>query len=634
MFVMPPRLVCLLLWMFMGMLPVLTPGLATAAPATPMTPPTVLVDVDHRPQQSLDGTWHIIVDPYRNGWDNWLDISGTPGVRGYIRDATPVPGGALQEYDFAKSPTLAVPGDWNSQSDKLLYYEGLVWYERHFDYHARPHTRAFLHFGAVSYRANVAVNGTNICEHQGAFTSFDCDATAALKDGDNSIVIGVDNERKRDRVPTLKTDWWNYGGLTGEVSLVQVPDTYIDDEAFSLDKSSASASNTQAHITGYAHVVNASPGKPVHLRIPALHVDQSATTDASGRAAFAFNVSSLERWSPEHPKLYSLELSAGDDTLKDEAGFRTIEVQGDQILLNGKPIFLRGVSLHAEAIRPATATSPATTGRAWSDADAKQLLGWAKEMDCNFVRLTHYPHPQTMTREADRLGLLVWSEIPVYWSIDWTSDAALASARSQLAEMIRRDRNKASVILWSMSNETPNSPERVVFLHKLIDQARADDPTRLITSAFVTGFHGNEAALDDPLGQYLDVLGYNEYLGWYVGTPEQIPDHTFTDPLGKPVIMSEFGAGAKADLHEAPTYRFSEEYQAEVMRQQFALFAKMPFLRGLAPWCLMDFRSPTRQLPGVQDEYNRKGLISSTGAKKEAFNVIRDEYKKMQEAGK
>ncbi|HEY0785810.1 MAG TPA: glycoside hydrolase family 2 TIM barrel-domain containing protein [Acidobacteriaceae bacterium] len=594
------------------------PASAAPAPAAQMVPPTVLVDVDHRPQQSLNGSWHYIVDPYRNGWDNWIDVSAVPSPRGYMRDAPSIPGGPLQEYDFAKSPTLEVPGEWNTQVEKLFFYEGVVWYERHTAFHPRPGTHVFLHFGAANYRANVAVNGTNLCQHDGGFTSFDCDATALLKDGDNSIVIGVDNTRRREQVPTLKSDWWNYGGLTGAVSLVEVPEIFIDDESLALQKGGA-------RITGYAHLAGASAGQAVHLRIPELHVDQAGTTDADGRAAFSFAAEGLQRWSPEHPQLYAIEWHAGTDTLRDDIGFRTIEVQGDQILLNGKPVFLRGVSLHAEVPRP----MPEGTGRAWSDADAKLLLGWVKELDGNFVRLTHYPHQETMTREADRLGLLVWSEIPVYWSIDWKSEAALASAQQQLREMIRRDRNKASVVLWSMSNETPNSPERVAFLRKLIDQARADDATRLITSAIVTSFHNKVATLDDPLGQYLDVLGYNEYLGWYQAKPEEISSYTWQDPLGKPVIMSEFGAGARAGLHEAATYRFSEEYEAEVYRQQFLMFAKIPFLRGLSPWVLMDFRSPTRQLPGVQDGYNRKGLISSEGIRKQAFSVLRDEYRKM-----
>ena len=608
---------------------------ATCDAASSLESTTVLVDVDHRPQQKLGGAWHFIIDPYRGGWDNWLDLQAAPSERGYVRDAKPVPGGALQEYDFATSPTLAVPGDWNSQLDRLLFYEGVVWYERHFDWHGQPNTHTFLHFGAANYRANIAVNGRNLCAHEGGFTSFDCDATSALKDGDNSIVIAVENERRRDRVPTLKTDWWNYGGLTGEVSLVSVPQSYIDDESLSLERRTDGAANGAAapgeedRITGYAHLVGAQPGESVSLRIPALHVEQTAKVDAEGRAAVEFRVKGLERWSPDRPKLYTVEWRAGADALKDEVGFRTIEVQGDQILLNGKPIFLRGVSLHAEVPRPAADGKPATTGRAWSDDDAKRLLGWAKEMNCNFVRLAHYPHQEATTREADRLGLLVWSEIPVYWSIDWTSDAALASAQQQLSENIRRDRNKASVVLWSVSNETPNSPERVAFLRKLLEQARAEDPTRLLTSAIVTRYKDKVATLGDPLGQYLDVLGYNEYLGWYDGTPEEIPTYTWKNPLGKPVIVSEFGAGAKAGLHRAATYRFSEEYQAEVMRQQLAALTKVPFVRGLSPWCLVDFRSPTRQLPGIQDDYNRKGLISSEGVKKQAFAVVQDGYQKM-----
>ncbi|MGC2164036.1 MAG: glycoside hydrolase family 2 TIM barrel-domain containing protein [Silvibacterium sp.] len=572
---------------------------------------TLLVDVDHRASISLNGPWHFIVDPYRGGWGSRTDV---PGVHGYAANAHYKAGGPLLEYDFAKSPVLQVPGDWNSQRKDLFYYEGLLWYQRDFAYHAKAHTRVFLHVGAANYEAHVFVNDVHICDHEGGFTPFDCEVTAAVKDGSNFVVIAVDNQRKVDRVPTLKTDWWNYGGLTRDVSLVEVPEAFIDDESLQL--------TPDGTIEGYVHVEGAKAGMKVALNIPGLHETENAVTGEDGRANFSFRPQGLERWSPEHPRLYHVVFSAGEDRLADDVGFRTVAVRGDQILLNGEPIFLRGVSIQGEA--------PMRSGRAWSEADAETLLGWAKELHCNYVRLVHFPHDELQTRLADKLGILVWSEIPVYWDIDWTNPHSLAVAQQQLHEMIRRDRNKASVILWSMSNETPDKPERTVFINKLVAQARVEDPTRLITSAFAASIHNKTAVLNDPLMSSLDVIGYNEYIGWYMDTPESAPTYKWEDPLQKPVIMSEFGGGAKAGMHGPDTERFTEEYQAAIYKNQFLMFREMPFLRGLSPWVLMDFRSPTRQLPGIQDGYNRKGLVSDTGEKKKAFFVLQRYYAQMQ----
>jgi len=576
--------------------------LAIAAPQ-----PTLLSDIDHRPSMSLNGPWHYIVDPYRNGWGSNTD---EPGPRGFAANAHYTPGGPLLEYDFAKSPILEVPGDWNTQRESLLYYEGLLWYQRDFSYHPKPGTHTFIHIGAANYAAHVFVNDTLVCSHEGGFTPFDCEITSVIKDGSNFVVIAVDNQRLKERVPTLKTDWWNYGGLTRDVSIVEVPNSFIDDAELHLTRAGL--------IEGEVHLTGATPGTKVSVRIPELHIDQTAEADREGRAKFSFLAEGLQLWSPEHPRLYKVEYQADSDQLSDDIGFRTIEVKGDEILLNGKSIFLRGVSIHAEA--------PLRGGRAYSDADVKTLLGWAKALNCNFARLTHYPHDERMTRLADKLGILVWSEIPVYWAIDWTNPRTLEVAKQQLHEMIRRDHNKASVILWSMSNETQPSPERTAFLRDLIAQAREEDPTRLITSAIATPFHGKTAVMDDPVDADLDVLGYNEYIGWYTGKPEEAPSYKWEDPLHKPVIMSEFGGGAKAGLHGPATQRFTEEYQAEIYKHQFEMFAEMPYLRGLSAWVLMDFRSPTRLLPDIQDGYNRKGLVSDKGEKKKSFFVLQNYY--------
>ena len=577
--------------------------------------PALLVDADHRTSISLDGDWHAVIDPYDNGY---YDFRMQPRADGYFRNEKPDASGKLVEYDFSKSATLKVPGDWNSQRDSLFFYEGTVWYEKGFHYQRKPNTRTFLRVGAANYVAHVYVNGKKACDHEGGFTPFDCEVTGLVHDGDNFVVIYVNNQRRRDGVPTLNTDWWNYGGLTRDVSLIETPEAFVDDYSLQLQRGEGST------ISGWIHVVDAGAGTKVTLKIPELNLTQTASTNAQGQASFSFAAPNIKRWSPENPKLYDVEIGAANDYLKDSIGFRTIEVQGDNILLNGKSIFLRGVSLHAEA--------PYRSGRAWSQEDAATLLGWAKDLGVNFVRLAHYPHDERMTRLADRMGIMVWSEVPVYWMIEWENPATLANATNQLQEMIRRDRNKASVVLWSVANETPNTPARLVFLKSLISTAHTEDPSRPVSAALlVTTLPDSREGIrtkviDDPLGEYLDVLGCNEYIGWYEGTPDQAPRTRWQSKYNKPLIISEFGGDAKAGLHGAPTERWTEEFQENLYRQQIAMLKQIPFLRGLSPWVLMDFRSPRRELPGIQDFYNRKGLISNEGQKKKAFFVLQEYY--------
>jgi beta-glucuronidase len=261
-----------------------------------------------------------------------------------------------------------------------------------------------------------------------------------------------------------------------------------------------------------------------------------------------------------------------------------------------------------------------------SPADARTLLTWAKEMGCNFVRLAHYPHPDFMVREADRMGLMVWSEIPVYWTIQWENAETRALALQQLEAMIRRDRNRASVVLWSVGNETPVSPARNAFMLDLVRRARALDPTRLLTAA-LEQHEGEVRTVDDPLGEALDVLGLNEYIGWYDGPPEKARTLAWKTKWEKPLVISEFGAGAKRGHHGSDDERWTEEYQAVVYREQLAMLQKIGNLRGLSPWILKDFRSPRRWLPGLQDGWNRKGLVDETGARKRAWGVLHDFYR-------
>jgi beta-glucuronidase len=261
----------------------------------------------------------------------------------------------------------------------------------------------------------------------------------------------------------------------------------------------------------------------------------------------------------------------------------------------------------------------------------KILLGWVRELGGNYVRLAHYPHDERMTRLADRLGMLVWSEIPVYWAVEFDNPLVLTKAKQQLHSMIRRDRDKASVVLWSVANETPMTPARIEFLKALVAQTREEDPTRLVTAALLVRAEGRTKIIDDPLGEVLDVIGFNEYIGWYEQTPEDADQTTWKVGYDKPLIVSEFGGEAKFGLRGDPDTRWTEDYQANLYRHQLNMLKGITQLRGMSPWILMDFRSPRRPLPEIQDFFNRKGLISDQGEKKEAFYVLQAAYKEVLE---
>ena len=587
--------------------------LALAAAVSHAQQPDLIQNPSGRHGVNLNGAWQYLMDPYDAGYfDFHLNVIKDGGL-----GANRQPANKGDKYELAfqpATPSLEVPGDWNTQKPELLWYEGSIWYRREFDRPASgAPSRQFLWFGAANYHAVVFVNGKKVGEHEGGFTPFQFEVTGMLQEHHNAVIVKVNDQRHADAVPPTMTDWWNYGGLTREVRLVEVPDTFIQDYQVQLDKTSA------GRVTGWVQMNGARKRQKVTIRIPEAGASFAAQTDDNGFARFTFPAS-LSLWSPESPKLYNVAVEAETDRVQDRIGFRTILTSGTKILLNGKPVFLRGVAIHAEA--------PFRSGRVFSEADARTLLTWAKEMGCNFVRLAHYPHDAAMTRLADEMGLLVWSEIPVYWAVQWENPAAYAKAERQLAEMISRDKNRASVIFWSMANETPLGDARTKFLSSLAAKARELDSTRLITAATLPhrGADPDTVVLDDPLGKYLDVMGCNEYIGWYDGPPEKADRTSFQNTYDKPLVMSEFGAEAPAGRHGDETTAWTEEYQANVYRHQLGMLQRIPFLQGMAAWILMDFRCPRRFLSGTQDYYNRKGLFSDRGEKKLAYYILRDFY--------
>ena len=356
----------------------------------------------------------------------------------------------------------------------------------------------------------------------------------------------------------------------------------------------------------------------VTLSIPELKIKKKLVTDAQGEANVVLKAKP-SLWCPENPKLYKVSITTAEETISDEIGFRTIETRGKQILLNGKPIFLKGISSHEETAY--------TSRRCNSAEDADTLLAWAKDLGCNFMRLAHYPHNEHAIREAERKGVLLWEEIPCYWTIDWKNEKTFANAKRQLQDMIGRDKNRANVIVWSVANETPHSAERDKFLSELAKFAKTEDDTRLISMAMeVTGQSNYVNRLNDNMNKYVDIISFNEYIGWYRDVNDA-PKMKWEVPYDKPVIISEFGGGAVAGLHGSKNERWTEEFQENLYKENLDMLSKIEGLSGMTPWVLKDFRSPRRINPVVQKDFNRKGLVSDKGKRKKAFYVLKEWYK-------
>jgi len=581
-------------------------GLASAKPEA------LIQNVYGRQAESLNGEWMTIADP--TGTEKWK--SGRQKYQednGYYRNPT-----TLIEYDFDRALPLAVPGDWNSQKEMFLYYEGAMWYRKAFQARVAEGTRSFLYFGAVNYEARVFFNAKEIGVHEGGFTPFNYEVTGLVKEN-NSLVVRVDDTRKTSNVPTTDFDWWNYGGITRDVMLVTVPETFIRDYSLSLDKS------VPGLINGYVQLDGKQAEQNIVVSIPELKVNLKLRTDAKGHVTFSTQMkkkNGLQLWCPENPKLYSVAISSETDKIEDRIGFRTISTEGTKILLNGKPIFLKGVAIHEENISK-------NPGRVRSAEEAKALLDLAKEMNCNFVRLAHYPHSEAMVRQAEEMGLMVWDEIPCYWNIDWNNKATYTCAEQQLEEMISRDKNRAGVIIWSVANETPQGEQRMKFLTSLISHTRELDGTRLVSAALLPskGKDNYTKLVNDPLGEYVDILSYNYYLGWYNGRPEDGKKWSWSYSVEKPVVITEFGGGALLGFHGEKNQYFTEEYLVEIYKANLEMFDRIPQVAGIDPWLLKDFRSPKRPLAGLQDFYNRKGLTSENGEKKQAFYIMQEYYK-------
>lgn len=559
-----------------------------------------------RKQVSLNGKWDAIIDLYSYG-----------KLSRVYENKKPETNTQFKEYSFGDGLRLDVPGDWNSQSPELKYYESTVWYKREFECAKLPEKRYFIHFGAVNYLATVYLNGEKIGQHEGGFTPFQFDITDKVKQGKNFVVVEVNSARKSDNIPGLIYDWWNYGGITRDVSLVETPTVYIHDYTVQLSQKNDAKILAKVQLSGELKM------QKVTVEIPELSIKQQISTDSTGFGSIEFSAKPM-RWSPDIPKLYKVIFSTNAEQIEEKIGFRTVEVKGSDILLNGKKVFLAGINVHDEISQ--------RQGRAYSSGDAAYLLNEAKKLGCNFVRLTHYPASEIMVKLAEEMGIMLWEEIPLWQNIEFKNPKVKTLGEQMLREMIARDKNRCAIILWSVANETqPSTIQRNEVLSDYIRLCRSLDNTRLITIAFDnTKYDASNQTLrfSDPLIGLLDVISINKYFGWYTPWPVAPKSIKWEVCLDKPLIYSEFGCEAlygqsgSADVASS----WSEVYQEKLYKDHIEMFEGIPNLCGVSPWVMIDFRSPYRLHQRNQQEWNRKGIISDKGLYKKAWFVMHEYY--------
>ena len=548
-----------------------------------------------QPFLCLDGEWHAGPDIYDNGIRaSWFLEKG-----GEFDHRAPC------DYEFEKWETMRLPASWNTTAEAYSLYEGSFWFFKKIGPVSRkPGERIYLQVGAANYASMVFVNGHHVASHEGGYTPFGADITDALGEGDNRLLLWVSNARKRDAVPADFTDWFNYGGVYRTIGLYRLPEVRVDSWFLRAGKDGKSIALSLA--------LNVKKKASLRITVAGL-LEANLQTGPDGCLEAVFPADYVP-WCPENPRLYPVTLEVEGDRLTDEVGFRILEARGDRLFLNGEPLFLRGITAHEESV---------AHGRALSLEEQKTTLSLAKEMNCNFMRLAHYPHSGEMSRLADRLGILLWEEIPVYWSLEFHNPATLANAKNQLLELIKRDLNRASVAVWAVGNENPDSDERFVFMKTLIEAAKAADGTRLVSAACLLDL--KNFRVDDRLAKEVDVLGINEYFGWYYFGYEKLAA-LLAAPFDRPVVVSEFGGEAVAGLHGPADELWTEEYQEEIYRNQLDVILASGTVAGLAPWLLYDFKTP-RRLNDHQRMYNLKGIVDRTmTVRKKAFYLVKERY--------
>ena len=585
--------------------------------------------------------------PQQNQLRNLTDLSGLwqfqldpkdEGERGGWFKALPSP------------RPIAVPCSWNDLFDDAKNYLGTAWYltETWIPQGWRGQ-RVFMRIGSANYAAKVWVNGNLVAQHLGGHLPFVADITNQLAwDKASVIAISVENKPLPERVPAGPSpgggifsglfggypettyDFFPYAGLHRPVLLFTAPATHIDDVTV------VTKLEGRDGIVNVKVVTNGDYNGKGKAR---LNGGDAELSFRNGVAETSLRIASARLWNTTDPHLYPLALTLNDgarvtDSYTLDIGIRTIEVRGDQILLNGQAIKLTGFGKHEDFPINGRGLNLPLVVRDY------ELLKW---VGANSYRTSHYPYSEEAMLLADKLGFLIIDEIPCV-SLNFGDSDELLAARfkqctQQIEELVQRDKNHPSVVMWCVANEpmagnplaggaSPKATEAgKQFFSRMYAQTRSLDATRPVT---LVGVMNGPA---EWLGIF-DVVSINRYYGWYAlgGRLEQAEQalakelDALHQGYGKPIIITEFGTDTVVGTHSQPDEMWSEEYQVEFLRRYLDVAAKRPFVAGLHVWNFADFK--TGQGIIRMGGLNLKGVFTRDRRPKMAAHFLRSRWAK------
>jgi len=555
---------------------------------------------DRTPERNkcaLDGWWDFVVDSAETGEEV----------------------GYYQQFPDELCTRITVPGVWETRFG-LEDYQGVAWYRKVF----KPGFtgRCLLTFGAVAYKAKVWLNGEYLGAHEGDFTAFKF--VASLREGENAVVVRVDNRHTDQSLPKEVVDWYPYGGITRSVICEQIGDVYIDHVHL--------VARLDGHVEAKVTARNAGDSDarlPVSIAIDGGVVGQGIVS-VGGRSeqihAMSVTVTEPEPWAPATPRLYEAQVRLGEDLFVERFGFREITTDGHRLLLNGEPIFVRGVNRHED--HP-------DWGFALPDRVMQRDVEIIESLNCNAIRGSHYPNHPTFLDLCDEEGLLFFAEVPgwQYSAYQLSHKPTADLLATTLREMITQQCNHPCIIIWSLHNECDTDVFREDDLdvrsefERLFALARELDDTRLVTYASHRYWHDKHFDL-------ADVVCLNQYIGWYVDELEGADLAAYLDRMvemvpDKPILITEFGAGGLYGYHSIARRKWSEEHQAEHIVRQIEQMLENEHVAGCYIWQYCDILSNPARAIRRPRSLNNKGLVDEYRRPKMAYCWVRDAYERL-----